>query len=293
VNLYPPVHEIRRLLLTAVLFAGPYADPTPSRGENPAPPPAATNLWFPVGETIRYDIYWGIIHVGESLVTTGWVPHDDGRTMLRIRFDTHSNKVLSKLYPVSDVQESLIDPATFLPVYFRKDSRQGRHVYNELTRFDHAAGKAYWESYTKGKQKVVDIQPDTRDLITMMYYIRSMNYALGTQLVTQVFTDEKIYDLFITIPRKDIVELPKYGRVASLMFEPEAAFEGLFVRKGKMYMWVSDDARRICTKIEATVPVASVRIQIAEVTGPGEDFWVGKAKEGSPETTVLRRHKHK
>jgi hypothetical protein len=123
-----------------------------------------------------------------------------------------------------------------------------------------------------------------------MYYIRSKEFAVGEETRMRVFTEEKIYDLFIKTPRKEPVALNKYGRVTSLLFEPEAAFEGLFVRKGKVYFWVSDDERRICTKIAAKVPVASVRFQVNEVRGPGEDFWVGRYKKGSPETTLAPVH---
>lgn len=253
------------------------------------PPPAAEDLWFEVGEEILYDIYWGMMNVGSSHVTTEWVSDESGRTLLRIRFESRSNKVLSSLYPVEDVQESLIDPETFLPVWFMKNSRQGRHRYHEAVRFDHAAGIAHWESFLNGKTKKVPIEPDTRDLISLMYWIRSQPAEAGASFETQVFTDEKIYDLQVNIPRREIVELKRYGRVASLLFEPEASFQGLFVRKGKVQLWVSEDARRLCTKIAARVPVASVRIQLAEVRGPGQDFWVGKAAEGSPESMPVRR----
>lgn len=264
--------------------------PDPARADVPAPPPpSATNLWFDVGEEILYTIYWGFISVGYSHVTTDWFLHDDGRTLLRIRFESRSNKVLASLYPVEDFQEVLIDPESFLPVVYTKKSRQGRRHYHEITRFDHAAGVAHWESVLKEQSKTVPIRPDTRDLITLMYYFRSMKYDVGSELHKQVFTDEKIYDLTIRIPKKEIVELSRYGRVASLLIDPEASFEGLFVRKGKGYMWVSDDARRICTKITAQVPVASVRIQIDEVRGPGEDFWVGKAPANTAESAPIRR----
>ncbi|HMP89441.1 MAG TPA: DUF3108 domain-containing protein [Kiritimatiellia bacterium] len=255
----------------------------------PVPPPSATNLWFEVGEELRYNIYWGMIHVGQSVVTTDWVVHDDGRTLLRIRFRTRTNRVVEKLYPVSDLQEALIDPDTFLPVQFMKDSRQGRHTQHEITRFYHSTGKAEWESLTKKKTMELDIQPDTRDLITLMYFMRSLDFEVGATKELQVYTDEKIYDLSLRLPRKERVELQKYGPVTSFLIDPEAAFNGLFVRKGKMNLWVSDDDRKICTKITATVPVASIRIQLADVKGPGEDFWVGRSAEGSPESTPIPR----
>lgn len=267
------------------------AETNSSPSPAPQPPPSATNLWFNVGETITYNIYWGYIYVGSSHVTTEWVVHDDGRTLLRIRFETHSNSFIEKIYPVSDLQEALIDPETFLPIYYRKDSRQGRRVENEIVYFDHAARKAHWESFVKNKKKEIDIDPDSRDLITFMYFLRSRPFDVGKTLTTRVYTDEKIYDLYIKFPEKEGVELDKYGKVTSVMCEPEAAFEGLFVRKGKMLMWVSDDDRRVCTKITAKIPVASIRILLDEVRGPGNDRWVGRSPkiENSPYDRPVRR----
>jgi hypothetical protein len=287
------VHKSRLGFLIAwcALVAVPFAWAEEALPPNaPVEPPAsATNLWFDVGEHLTYDIYWGFIHVGQTEVTTEWVKHDDGRTLLRIRFKTRTNRVVETLYPVEDIQETLIDPETFLPVQNLINSRQGRRTQHEITRFDHQAKKAYWESLKKDRKKVVDIEADTRDIISMMYFIRSQSYTVGDSIETKVFTDEKLFDLFVKIPKKEKVDLDAYGPVASLRFDPEAAFNGLFVRKGKMTLWVSNDRRKLCTKITAEVPVAKIRIQLVKVSGPGRDFWVGQAESGSPEVTPVPR----
>jgi hypothetical protein len=56
--------------------------------------------------------------------------------------------------------------------------------------------------------------------------------------------------------------------------EPEAAFNGLFMRKGKITVWVSRDDRRVCTRVDAEVPVANIHIVLDKVLGPGDDAWV-------------------
>lgn len=271
------------VILLLLLWAGTaLANPSfETAFESAPPPPAASNLWFEVGEEVIYNIYWGIIHVGTSHVTTDWVAYEDGRTLLSIRFVSKSNKAIALVYPVEDVQHTLIDPETFLPVVSYKKSRQGRRRYNEITRFDHAAGKAYWESLEKGKKLTVDIEPETRDLISLMYLTRSKPLEVGSEETMRVFTSEKIYDLFIKVPQKEPVKLKHYGDVESLLIDPEAAFDGLFVRKGKVYLWISDDDRRLCTKIDAEVPVARIHIEIDRVLGPGDDFWV-RSEESDP-----------
>jgi hypothetical protein len=275
-----------RFMVVALGLAGPLrADVAPVV----APPPSATNLWFNVGERLVYDIAWGYLSVGRTEVETEWVVHTDGRTLLAVRFKTRTNGVVEHLYPVEDLQETLIDPETFLPVQFLKKSRQGKRRYHELTRFDHAAKKAYWENFIKNRTKEVAIEADTRDIIGLMYHMRATAHEVGSSFHTRVFTDEKLYDLFVKVPKKEKIDLEKYGPVASLRFDPEAAFNGLFVRKGKMTLWVSDDPRRLCTRITAEVPVAKIRISLTEVTGPGDDFWVGRHPPGSPENTLAPR----
>lgn len=276
------------VLLCGAMAAWANPMPVPVDYEPAEPPALGTNLWFEVGEEIVYNIYWGMIYVGHSHVTTGWIKYEDGRTLLRIRFVSRSNKVLAAIYPVEDYQEAIIDPASFLPVRYTKVSRQGSREYHEVTKFDHAAGKAYWESFRKNQTMTIDIGPDTRDIISIMYLIRNMKYEVGSELKFKVYTEEKLYDLFIRIPARETVQLDKYGKINSYLFDPEAAFQGLFVRKGKVNIWVSDDARRLCTKIAAQVPVAKVRIKLAEVRGPGDDFWVGKQKPGSGSSRIMR-----
>lgn len=278
--------------LVAALLVGAA---TISSAENPERAPAITNnippppaeLWFEVGEEVLYDIYWGFINVGHSHSTTSWV-EEGGRKLLKIRFESRSNNVIASIYPVEDIQEVLIDPVTFLPVMYSKDSKQGRKLYKEVIRFDHSAGMAHYESILKGTQKQVPIEADTRDLISLMFLIRTMQHEPGNEIQTKVFTEDKIYDLIVKITRKEKVELDKYGDVASMVFEPEAAFDGLFVRKGKVTLWVSDDHRKLCTRITARVPVANIRIELAEVRGPGQDFWVGKKSPGSVTDIPMR-----
>lgn len=239
-----------------------------------APPPPT--LWFPVGEELVYNIYWGVIPVGQTRITTEWI-QEDGRTLLAIRYRTRSNRAIATLYPVNDTIEAVIEPTTFLPVRFEKNLREGRKRYHERTTFDHTALKAHWKSLLTGKEKIFDIDPDTRDLVTFMYYMRSQTFPEGVQSHYRVMADDKTYDLYLKAMSVESVKLKSYGRVPSLRLEPQAKFEGLFVRKGKMTVWVSRDARSLCTQVKAVVPVANVRVVLVDVNGPGDDQWVQRS----------------
>lgn len=268
-----------RMGLIALLWAGALrAEDSPvstnAAAESvPAPPPT---LWFPVGEELVYNAYWGVIPVGQTRITTKWV-EQDGRTLLLIRYRTKSNRVIATLYPVDDIIETLIEPTKFLPMRFEKNLKEGRSRHHEITTFDHATLKGQWRSVLKGKTKEFDIEPDTRDLVSFMYYMRSQTFRDNEQSHYRVMADEKIYDLYLQAKGVESVKLDGYGRVPSLRLEPQAQFQGLFVRKGKMTVWVSRDPRMLCTQVKAVVPVANVRILLVDVNGPGDDQWTKRS----------------
>lgn len=268
---------INLALIAPAASAEPTNGPAPGAmpamaGSNAAPP----ELWFPVGETLTYRAYWGVIPVAESVVTTEWF-QDNGETLLLIRYRTRSNKVLATLYPVDDVIEAVIEPATFRPRLFMKDMREGRHHDHEITTFDYTRGLARWESLTKGKVKEYPIDPNIRDLVSFLYWMRNQRFSPGYEGTFRVMADEKVYDLFLKAdPRYATVDLPAYGKVKCLRIEPQAAFQGLFIRKGRMWLWISQDrGRSVVTQIRASLPVADVHIVLCSVTGPGDDTWVG------------------
>ena len=250
----------------------------------------APELWFPVGEKLIYSIHWGWIPVGSSVVTTEWVDGEQEghpRTLLRIRVRTRTNKVLGSLYPVDDVIESIIDPETFLPLRFRKKLSEGRYRCDETTVFDHAGGTATWTAkrFKKkklltdepDKEKTYEIEPDTRDLISFMYFLRQQTFEPGKEVTSRVMADEKVYDIEIHPEKFESVKLDAYGKVRSLKMEPKAAFEGLFVHNGSIWVWQADDERGILTQVQAEVPVAKVSLKLYAVRGPGDDKWIRKA----------------
>lgn len=236
-------------------------------------------LWFPIGEGIEYRAFWGVIPVASSIVTNELVEYK-GRTCLAIRIRTRSNEFLSKIYPVDDFLESIVDIETFLPLRFTKILHEGRYTTHEITEFDHGRGKAVWMRLKDGKRHELTIQPDTRDLISFMYSMRPKNlFEPGQEFSFQVMADERIYDLKVLADRVERFRVAQYGWIESIKIQPVAEFGGLFVRhKGKAWMWVSLDPRRLITKISVRIPVASVNIVLYSVYGPGDDFWVETPK---------------
>jgi hypothetical protein len=243
--------------------------------ETPAVPPpgAVPDLWFPVNEVLEYTIRWGVIPVGSSVVWSEWVEYE-GAWRVAIRMRTRTNKVLSTLYPVDDYIESIIDPVSFLPLRFVKKINEGRNRYDQLTEFDHARGVAVWNSFINERVEEFEIKADTRDVPALLWWLRKDRFEPGTTRTFEVMADDKMYTLTLVPEARERIKLDRYGRVDTLRIEPQAEFGGVFVRKGRMWAWIGEDARRLAVQIAAEVPVGRVRIVLDRVRGPGNDAWV-------------------
>ncbi len=260
----------------AVVIAGaagawPPKVPLPVVGpmlQPPQPPPGAVpDLWFPVGEQLKYTLQWGLLNVGTALAWSEWV-NEEGRWQLALRLRTRSNAVLDAIYPVDDYIESRVDPATFLPIRFIKKINEGRNRYDEVTVFDYAEGVAQWRSLLRGREKELPIDETIRDIPTLLYWFRRERLAPGDERELRVMADNKIYTVLPRPVAMETIAVPGFGPVRCIRYEPAAEFNGLFVRKGKVWLWVSDDDRRVAMKIEAEVPVARVRAVLSEIRQP-------------------------
>ncbi|MDD5677206.1 MAG: DUF3108 domain-containing protein [Kiritimatiellae bacterium] len=250
------------------------------------PAPTATNrpaLWFPVGEQIFYKVQWGVWIVAETKVASEYF-EEDGRTLLAIRVTTHTRSIMAAFYPVDDFLESVVDPVTFLPIRFTKRLSEGRYRLHEITTFDHKARMAHWQHLLKNDSKDFAIDADTRDLISYMFFMRSQKFEPGQHYDFRVMADEKLYDLLVDARNFEILNIGNYSKIRTLKLDPEAKFHGLFLRVGKLEVWISDDERCLCVRATAQAPViGTIRLLIDRVEGPGDDYWTHPGDTNFPQ----------
>ena len=251
-----------------------------------APAQTATNrpaLWFPVGEQIFYKVQWGVWIVAETKVMSEYI-EEDGRELLAIRVTTRTRSIMSKIYPVDDFIESVVDPVTFLPIRFTKRLSEGRYRLHEITTFDHKARMAHWQHLLKNDSKDFAIDADTRDLISYMFYMRSKKFEPGKHYDFNVMADEKLYDLLVESRDYATLTIGNYDKIRTLKLDPEAKFHGLFVRVGRLQVWISDDERSLCVRATARAPIiGTIRLLIDRVEGPGDDYWTHPGDKNYPQ----------
>jgi hypothetical protein len=218
-------------------------------------------------------VNWKFLTVAESVAWTEWIEYE-GRKLIAIRVRNRSYGILDLIFPVNDFLESAVEPSTFLPVWFVKNLSEGRYRLHEITVFDHSTGKAEWQHLLKKNSKVFDIESDTRDILSFMYFMRQTKFTTNTLYAYKVMADEKLYDLKIRTEGYEEIKLPVYGRIQALYIYPEAEFQGLCVRRGKAEIWVSNDRRNLLAQGIVYVPVAgTIKVLLNRVYGGATDLW--------------------
>ncbi len=267
-----------KAIMTACLLWGMVL---PLTADGPAVPPKPdVDLPFPIGEVLEYSLFWGWIGVGTSVAETRWELREN-RWYIGIQFQTRTNNVLRRLYPVDDHVETWIDAETLRPIEFTTVLRAGRHYRNEKTTFDWERNLAVYQRFREDGQvetKTYEVDDSARDLVSFMYFMRNKDLPPDSSFEYEVIVNDKLYELEVNTRETERVNLKNYGRIDSIRVDPRASFEGVFVRRGEMSVWVSEDPRRILTKLEVDTPFASVKILLRNVRGPGDDFWIEDAE---------------
>ena len=247
----------------AILFIGLIAFATHADG--------SIDCFIP-GEVSEYKISWMGIPLAWSKNTTDTIK-ENGRELIRIRTVSKSYKAYSKIYKVDDFKEVIIDPKTALPVRIDLQMNEGNIHTSQLTLFDHLNHTALFYDRIANTTNQVDITSQTRDIVTFLYSMRSETPENIAAKTHTLFVGGKLYNMDIEIRKEGRIKLPGYGKVDCIQLEPIAEFDGLFLRKGKIFFWVSKQNCSMITCIQAKVPVGKIKVKLQTVSGTGDDFW--------------------
>ncbi|WP_372808208.1 DUF3108 domain-containing protein [Pontiella sp.] len=224
---------------------------------------------FIPGETAEYKVSWMGIPLAWSTTSI-----DATNGLIRIRQVSQTYKAYTHIYQVDDATEVMVDPATSLPVSLDFKLNEGSIRKSHFTRFDHANKQAVFIDRISNTTNTVAIHENTRDILTFLYSVRNQPLQSLANEIHELYVEGKIYELGLELHRTKGLHLPEYGKVECTEIEPLAEFDGLFLRQGKIFFWVSKQNRRMVTCIEAKVPVGKINVKLQSVSGPGDDFWV-------------------
>ena len=209
-----------------------------------------------VPEKLVYDMTWTGIKAGTA--TQEIIDEGDS---IRIVSIARSADWISVFFPVEDRVESLLTkvapPQIGLPRDFRMKVREGKHRRDKEIIFDHDKGKARYIDHLNGEKVELEIGKNTYDPYSSFYYVRTLPLEVGKTIYVSLLDNKQLWNVEIQVLKKEKLDTI-LGEVNTILIKPLMKSEGIFQRKGEIYIWLTDDARRIPVKMKTKVTIGSV-----------------------------------
>lgn len=217
---------------------------------------------FRIPEKLVFDLTWTGVQAGTATLE---IANDKGQ--IKIISTARSADWVSVFYTVDDRIESLLQSGQTLmlpglPEKYRVRLREGRHRRDKEVIFDHAKQQAIFIDHRKGEKKTYRIEEKTLDPLVSFYVIRTMKLDVGKSVYVDIFDSKKLWKVEVQVLRREKITT-KLGAFNTLVIKPLMQSEGIFNRKGDMYIWLTDDPNRIPVKMQTKVAVGSITATLA------------------------------
>jgi hypothetical protein len=224
---------------------------------------------FPVGEKLTYSLRWTGVHVGHATLEVKDIIEFNDSRAYRVISRARSNDFFSLMYRVDDMVQSFIDINKFHSLRLEKRQEEGNYRSFKIIEYDQVNHTARQFKYKDGSVEEVkfSIPPNVHDILSCLYYLRNQSVNVGESVFIKVSADDKNYDLEVKVHKKERIEIPNLGAYDAILVEPIAKFKGIFMSKGKMLVWVTDDSRKIPLLMKSRIPVGSLVAVLEKIEG--------------------------
>jgi len=211
---------------------------------------------FQVGEQLTYEISWLNITAGTAVMAVSAAGTDGERPLVKLVTTAQSRPVITKFFPVDNRVESIVDPATLLPEHMTFKRREGKKKEDIEYTFHQKEGTV--TAVKGGTTETIQIPPGTQDAISCLYYARSQLSLLpGSLLRMNVYHDKKNRNLDVRVEEIETVSGP-WGEVETARVLVVMPFQGIFLNRGNIRVWFTNDDRRIPVRMKAKVIIGSI-----------------------------------
>lgn len=233
-------------------------------GDTSAPLRYLPNEAFGVGERLTYDVGYKFISAGTAVFDIAkQLEYINGRPCYKVTFVTASHKSLEFIYKVRDTYRTYLDVDGIFPWKFEQHIRERNFSKDYTAEFDQTNHKALSANDT------VDIPAFMHDIVSAFYYVRTLDlrsYQRGQFIPLQNFIDGKAHELAVYIVGKERIEVDA-GTFDCIVVEPRIAAGSPFGFKGRLRLWLSNDARKIPIKVSTEIPIGSIDAELKQYQG--------------------------
>lgn len=222
------------------------------------------NLPFEVGEKLTYRIYWGPLVAGQATLEVAGLEAVEGHECYHLVARAQTTGLVDLLFHVDSTTESWLDVKELCTRRYRQNRVEGKHIRRSETRYDYAQSRFTITNHLNGVERTLPLQQPLQDIVSALYYARTQPLQLNqprTFLVNAGDTNRLVR--LLPDQRKTIWTNP-LGEVPALRVEPNPTLTIVAANGGRMWVWISDDDRRLPLVLISKMKIGSARFQLTE-----------------------------
>lgn len=225
---------------------------------------------FTVGEKIVHSVTWYGMEAGRLTLTTKPMLEVNGKLSYNFLIGLKSSSMMSRIYSVDDSIETYLDYYELVPHVFKINNRESGKLLQAHAYFDFKTLKAdFWEKkYTEkdGEQERKlswDILPYSQNAFSGVFYMRIFKFEVGKEYSFRVSDDEKNIIFKAKGVKKEKIKTDA-GTFDTIKLKAEIVSRGALSQSGDMFMWLTDDDKKVVVRIEADIKVGKLVSELVE-----------------------------
>ncbi|MGH9417751.1 MAG: DUF3108 domain-containing protein [Terriglobales bacterium] len=220
----------------------------------PAPPPPTV--------TLHFIAHWRLLPAGTA--TLAW---SNAGGLRQILFTADASDVVNLFYPLHDRMQTRYQPATFCAAELDNNTVEGRrhrltHIIYQPDQHQLVLDETDPDTLkAPPKHEIKPIPGCVFDLFSALDYVRARPLKVGDGFDFPVNEGGKTTNVHVAVNLKETVTTPA-GTFTTLRVQPTVFNDKVFQRKGKMWVWFTDDARHLLVQIEVQVSWGTIIAQL-------------------------------
>jgi hypothetical protein len=214
---------------------------------------------FGRGERLKFAVQYGFISAGTAYLEVPEVKDYQGRTVFNLVARAESNGFIDRFYKVRNHIESYMDRDGRFSWRYCENRREGKYRRQQEILFDPVRREAH---YPDGA--TFPIPPQAQDALSSFYYTRYLPLPIGGSVVFDYHASRKSVPLEVKVLRRERVETPA-GKFSCVVVEPLLKAGGVFKNKGRLWIWLTDDERRIPVLMRSKITIGSISVILTDL----------------------------
>jgi hypothetical protein len=210
------------------------------------------------GERLTYNITWSnIVTAGTAITEIKEETLPDGKKVLMFIVTTHSAGLVDAFYRVDDRLRSVFDPGIMQSLTFSLNENHGKRKRRRELVFDHVKNTVI-STLNEDPPETFAIPDQTQDALSSLYYLRTRDdFIVGKPIIIQVHDNSKNWSVEVHTLGRERMTTPA-GTFATIKVRTFPKYEGVFMNKGEIFIWLTDDSRKIPVLMKSTITIGSI-----------------------------------